>query len=353
MRVRLRATQKKPTVIGELGKGAFAKTGLFRQQLQGDDQTLTSDFVAIKTARIKKGKKIIESDVARSFLREQKIYEQIENHKDEHGEEEGIINYYGSKTQYSRRGNRNKMTAYNNYIHIYGNSIFSYQLILEFVAVGSLEDWIFEGRVYSQDMPFSWSTAYYVVEDILKALQFLHEICNIVHHDIKPGNILLWKNGEGELHAKVCDFGLASVCEGLSIPYGSPQYMSPECLSARQGDNSIPMTTKSDMYSFGMTLWQMETSNDDPYADINSLTDLIDYVVRDEMRKEIPEETPDGVRDLIDGCWESHPDDRMTARQGLSIWANQSRECDAMTMIREKDVSFERSDDASNTSSLS
>ncbi len=77
----------------------------------------------------------------------------------------------------------------------------------------------------------------------------------IVHRDIKPENLML--SGSGEV--KVADFGLARLTQSPEQPQltqvgmtmGSPLYMSPEQLEGK------PLDPRSDIYSFGVTCYQM------------------------------------------------------------------------------------------------
>ncbi len=85
---------------------------------------------------------------------------------------------------------------------------------------------------------------------IAAALEAAHEK-GIIHRDLKPGNVMLTKSG-----AKVLDFGLASL-EGdqtLTVErmvMGTPAYMAPEQREGRPAD------ARSDIYAFGMVLYEM------------------------------------------------------------------------------------------------
>ena len=76
----------------------------------------------------------------------------------------------------------------------------------------------------------------------------------VVHRDLKPGNIMIDKDG----NAKILDFGIArSLREkgitGGGIIIGTPEYMSPEQTEAKEVDQ------RSDIYSLGVILYEMAT----------------------------------------------------------------------------------------------
>jgi serine/threonine-protein kinase len=80
----------------------------------------------------------------------------------------------------------------------------------------------------------------------------------IVHRDLKPGNILVTGVGEA-LRAKIVDFGIAKILEGTTYTMtgallGTCFYMSPE--QVQRPDTAGP---RSDVYSLGVTLYQLCT----------------------------------------------------------------------------------------------
>lgn len=92
-----------------------------------------------------------------------------------------------------------------------------------------------------------------IAKDVASALEHAHEH-SIVHCDIKPHNILLDSNGR----SKVADFGIARAVTGTTATFtgsvmGSVHYFSPE-----QASGAL-ITPKSDIYSLGVTMYEMLT----------------------------------------------------------------------------------------------
>jgi hypothetical protein len=79
----------------------------------------------------------------------------------------------------------------------------------------------------------------------------------IVHRDLKPENIFLQRNGQGELSAKVLDFGIAQLADSRLTDdgqvFGTRGYQSPELM---RGDND-QVGPWSDTYSLGVVLLEM------------------------------------------------------------------------------------------------
>lgn len=108
--------------------------------------------------------------------------------------------------------------------------------------------------------------AVHIVLDIARALEHAHSR-NIVHRDIKPGNILVAKSGL----AKLADLGLAKRTDETSHlthtrqGFGTPYYMPFEqAMNAKRAD------ARSDIYALGATLYHL-VSGEVPFPGVNAL----------------------------------------------------------------------------------
>ncbi|XP_065881190.1 G-type lectin S-receptor-like serine/threonine-protein kinase At1g34300 [Euphorbia lathyris] len=128
-------------------------------------------------------------------------------------------------------------------------------LVYEFMKNGSLDNFLFSAEEQSAKF-LNWQQRFNIAIGTARGITYLHEECRdcIVHCDIKPENILLDEN----YNAKVSDFGLAKLVnpkEHRSITLksvrGTRGYLAPEWLA------NLPITSKSDVYSYGMVLLEI------------------------------------------------------------------------------------------------
>jgi serine/threonine protein kinase len=119
--------------------------------------------------------------------------------------------------------------------------------VMPYVAGESLRE-----RIHREG-PLPVAEAVSIAREVAEALDYAHEE-DVVHRDIKPGNILLEAG-----RAVIADFGLARAIDAASddvsssgLAVGTPTYMSPE-----QSTGSDQVDGRSDIYSLGCVLFEM------------------------------------------------------------------------------------------------
>ncbi|GLJ27694.1 hypothetical protein SUGI_0543670 [Cryptomeria japonica] len=123
-------------------------------------------------------------------------------------------------------------------------------LVYDYMPNGSLNSFLFK----SKPKVFDWKTRFQIALGTARGLVYLHDECRdrIIHGDIKPENILL----DGNFSPKLADFGLSKLVgrdfsNVLTTTRGTAWYLAPEWISG------LPITSKVDVYSFGITLLEI------------------------------------------------------------------------------------------------
>ena len=111
-------------------------------------------------------------------------------------------------------------------------------LVMEYCAGGNLRHKMKTQELLATDV-FNW------VQILAECLRIVHKK-GIIHHDIKPDNILFSENGT----IKISDFGIANTGAGTRA------YMSPEALSWESNAKTDP---RVDIYAVGVTLMELLT----------------------------------------------------------------------------------------------
>lgn len=129
---------------------------------------------------------------------------------------------------------------------------------------------------------------------IAKGMEAAHEN-HIVHRDIKPQNIIISKEGK----VKVTDFGIAKAASSSTIntsAMGSVHYISPEQARGGYADE------RSDIYSFGVTLYEMLTGKV-PFDGDSTVSVAVQHIQKDVPRPStIEADIPRAIDDIVVKC---------------------------------------------------
>jgi len=138
-------------------------------------------------------------------------------------------------------------------------------IVMEFLEGKTLS------AVLSEVRPLPLSDAVQIASQVCGALGHMHEN-KIIHRDLKPQNIMICQDGS----LRIIDFGIAKAAEmrritfaGFSPTLGTPDYMAPEQVKGKRGDE------RTDIYSLGAVLYEMATGSvpfegENPFIVMNS-----------------------------------------------------------------------------------
>ncbi|KAG0250690.1 hypothetical protein DFQ27_009262 [Actinomortierella ambigua] len=190
-------------------------------------------------------------------------------------------------------------------VHRQGNEI---SLAMDFAEGGSLRQAIEDSRVAG------WHIKSRIAQEMAYGLAYIHHE-GILHRDLKSDNVLLTRHME----VKLCDFGLAVVKtssggHSTEVMRGTFRWMAPELVVSERPR----YTTKSDMYAFGMVMWEMAAMCTVPFKAIaNNL--VMAQAVHGGQREQLPEKTPTIYQHWVDLCWKQDPSDRPDAHEVIIV----------------------------------
>lgn len=179
-------------------------------------------------------------------------------------------------------------------------------LVMEFAESGNLYELIHNSPDvdYGMDHALSWS------HQTAQALAYLHNLepTPLIHRDVKPPNLLLTNYCRT---IKICDFGTAcDIHTHMTTNKGSACWMAPEVFNthADSNGNAKRYTEKCDIFSFGITVWEIFARRKpfdgifNPYA--------VMWAVNAGTRPPLLQNCPQVLEELMTRCWAGDPADR-------------------------------------------
>ncbi|CAN6199811.1 unnamed protein product [Urochloa humidicola] len=192
--------------------------------------------------------------------------------------------------------------------------------VTEFMASGSLKKVLRKEKFLDRRKRIS------LAMDVAIGMEYLHSK-DIIHFDLKCDNLLVNLNDPSRPICKVADFGLSKVKQTTMVSggmRGTLPWMAPEMLEM----SSNMVSTKVDVYSFGIIMWEILTGQE-PYAGMHH-GGVIGGILSNTLRPPVPPTCDPQWRDLMEQCWSNEPEKRPTftkvvSRLRLMLETNQSR----------------------------
>ncbi|KAM5236975.1 tyrosine-protein kinase receptor UFO isoform 2-T2 [Ctenodactylus gundi] len=176
-------------------------------------------------------------------------------------------------------------------------------VILPFMKHGDLHSFLLYSRLGDQPMFLPTQMLVKFMADIASGMEYL-STKRFIHRDLAARNCMLNEN----MSVCVADFGLSKkIYNGDYYRQGRIAKMPVKWIAIESLADRV-YTSKSDVWSFGVTMWEIATRGQTPYPGVEN-SEIYDYL-RQGNRLKQPADCLDGLYALMSRCWELNPRNR-------------------------------------------
>ncbi|XP_058385364.1 tyrosine-protein kinase receptor UFO isoform X1 [Diceros bicornis minor] len=176
-------------------------------------------------------------------------------------------------------------------------------VILPFMKHGDLHSFLLYSRLGDQPVFLPTQMLVKFMADIASGMEYL-STKRFIHRDLAARNCMLNEN----MSVCVADFGLSKkIYNGDYYRQGRIAKMPVKWIAIESLADRV-YTSKSDVWSFGVTMWEIATRGQTPYPGVEN-SEIYDYL-RQGNRLKQPVDCLDGLYVLMSRCWELNPRDR-------------------------------------------
>ena len=188
-----------------------------------------------------------------------------------------------------------------------------------FIAMELLDGETLRAHIGGQSLPIK--EALRIAAEVAEGIAAAHQ-AGVLHRDLKPENVMIGKDG----HVRILDFGLAQLAQSSLADadsastltaeghiLGTPAYMSPEQARGKG------MDSRSDIFSFGSTLYEMITGRT-PFAG-RTATDTISQVLNQEPMPAVNlnPDVPESLQWILSKCLNKDPSERYQDARDIAV----------------------------------
>ncbi|XP_056296945.1 tyrosine-protein kinase receptor UFO [Pseudoliparis swirei] len=178
-------------------------------------------------------------------------------------------------------------------------------VILPYMKHGDLHSYLLYSRLGDCPVYLPSQMLVKFMTDIARGMEYLSRK-NFIHRDLAARNCMLNEN----MNVCVADFGLSKkIYNGDYYRQGRISKMPVKWIAIESLADRV-YTTKSDVWSFGVTMWEIATRGQTPYPGVEN-SEIYDYL-RQGNRLKQPPDCLDNIYALMFSCWLLSPKDRLS-----------------------------------------
>ncbi|XP_034350581.1 LOW QUALITY PROTEIN: tyrosine-protein kinase Mer [Arvicanthis niloticus] len=178
-------------------------------------------------------------------------------------------------------------------------------VILPFMKYGDLHTFLLYSRIETGPKYIPLQTLLKFMVDIAQGMEYLSNR-NFLHRDLAARNCML----RDDMTVCVADFGLSKkIYSGDYYRQGRIAKMPVKWIAIESLADRV-YTSKSDVWAFGVTMWEIATRGMTPYPGVQN-HEMYDYLLHGHRLKQ-PEDCLDELYDIMYSCWSADPLDRPT-----------------------------------------
>ncbi|XP_074547915.1 tyrosine-protein kinase receptor TYRO3 [Halichoeres trimaculatus] len=173
-------------------------------------------------------------------------------------------------------------------------------VVLPFMKHGDLHTFLLLSRLGENPFDLSLQTLLRFMLDISRGMEYLSSR-NIIHRDLAARNCML----DGNMTVCVADFGLSKkIYSGDYYRQGSVSKLPVKWIALESLSDNV-YTTQSDVWAFGVTMWEVMTRGQTPYPGVEN-SEIYEFLIKGERLKK-PAHCRDDIYEIMHSCWSPVP----------------------------------------------
>ncbi|KAJ8399501.1 hypothetical protein AAFF_G00412130 [Aldrovandia affinis] len=194
-------------------------------------------------------------------------------------------------------------------------------VILPFMKHGDLHTFLLMSRLGEEPFALSLQTLVQFMLDVARGMEYLSSK-SIIHRDLAARNCMLNEN----MTVCVADFGLSKkIYSGDYYRQGSVSKLPVKWIALESLADNV-YTTQSDVWAFGVTMWEIMTLGQTPYPGVEN-SEIYEYLIKGGRLKQ-PPDCRDDIYEIMHSCWSPVPKCRPSFQQLIDqlegVWAGLS-----------------------------